>query len=140
MANAYLDESRIQMLKKRSNRCVCRFCGEPLEIRKIIFCDYEEARLEIFCSHCDRIEFGVEPEIYISAKYFVDTMEFNYFNQLEENEQTRKMTIAKVCDIMAWENKTLGFLNNDGFIVPLSIDLETVGEVLTFTDKDLLEF
>ena len=43
-------------------------------------------------------------------------MEFNYFNQLEENEQTRKMTIAKVCDIMAWENKTLGFLNNDGFI------------------------
>lgn len=60
------------MLKKRTKRCVCKYCGGKLKLRRIIFSEYEDARIEIFCSQCDRIEFGVEPEISRSAEYFVE--------------------------------------------------------------------
>ena len=129
---------RLQELRTRTARCCCRFCGSPLEIRKIIFTGYD-SRIEIFCSECDQIEYGTEPEIYTSAKYFVESMGFNYYTDLDDNEQTKKMNIAKVCDIMAWENKHLGFLNTDGFAVPLAINATVLGNVLVLDEDELEE-
>ena len=128
---------RLKELRARTARCCCRFCGSPLEIRKIIFTGYD-SRIEIFCSECNQIEYGTEPEIYLSAKYFVESMGFNYYTDLDDNTQTKKMNIAKVCDIMAWENKHLGFLNSDGFTVPLELNATVLGNVLVI-DEDELE-
>jgi len=132
-------EKRIDMLKKRTKRCVCKYCGGRLKLRRIIFSDYEDARIEIFCNSCDRIEFGVECEIYASAKFFVENTNFNCYPDLDNNERTQQMTIAKVCEIMAWQDQNLGLMNTEGFIVPITINENFVGECITLTDEDLLE-
>ena len=139
MSSLYLSESRIDNLKKRSKRCVCSYCGGLLTLRRIIFNDIEDARVEIFCDNCDRIEFGVEPEIYTSAKYFVEETKFNHFADLDENERTKQMNIAKVCDIMSWENMNLGFLNKEGFRVPVEMNENLLGECITLKEKDMEE-
>ena len=72
-------EDRVESLKKRTKRCVCKYCGSKLELRKIIYGDIENARVEIFCSECNRIEYGVEEEVYRVAKYFVEDMDFNAY-------------------------------------------------------------
>ena len=125
------------MLKKRTHRCVCKYCGGKLKLRQIIFSEFEDARTEIFCSDCDRIEFGVEKEIYDSAKYFVENSRFNCYPDLDDSENTKQMTIAKVCEIMSWENQNLGFLNSDGFVVPIHANENFVGECVTLSDDDL---
>ena len=135
--NIFVNESRVESLKKRAKRCNCKFCGSKLEVRRIIFSDYEDARFEIFCPECDRIEYGVEPEIYQSAVYLVDTLKFNHYAELSQNEQTRKMNIAKVCEIMAWVCKTLGFLSADGFKAAVNMDQVLLGENLILTDSEL---
>lgn len=99
-------EARTNMLKERARRCVCKYCGSPLKLHRIIFSEHEEARIEIFCSHCERIEYGVEPEVYASAKYFVDELKFNHYPDLDESETTRQMNIAKICEISNWVLKT----------------------------------
>ena len=66
-------ESRNERLRGRSKRCVCKYCGGELKIKSIIFNEFIEARSELYCPECDRIEFGVEPEIYQCAKYYVMT-------------------------------------------------------------------
>ena len=128
---------RVDMLKERSNRCVCKFCGGGLRVRQIIFTEYEEARIELFCKACDRIEFGVEPEIYRNAQYYVEETGFNCYPDLDDNERTRQMTIAKVCEIMPWENQNIGILTPEGFAVPLQMNQHYVGECLTLSDDDL---
>lgn len=133
----YKSEKRLAVLKKRTKRCVCKYCGGQLKLRRIIFSNYEDARIEIFCSSCDRIEFGVEPQIYQSAKYFVETSRFNCFTDLDDNVRTKQMTISKVCEIMAWENQMIGILDEDGFNRPLQMVENIVGECITLTDDDL---
>lgn len=135
----YQSASRLEMLRQRVRRCVCKYCGQPLYLRRIMFSDYEDARVEIFCEHCGRIEFGVEREIYASARYFVEEMGFDHYPELDDNAQTRQMNIAKVCEIMAWENQNLGFLSREGFMVPLKIDTSTLGECVMLKDEDLAE-
>lgn len=46
------------------------------------------------------------PEIYQSAENFVDNLEFNHYPDLDQNPRTRRMNIAKVCEVMAWGFKT----------------------------------
>lgn len=135
----FRSEKRLDMLKKRTRRCVCKYCGGKLKLRRIIFSDYEDARIEIFCSDCDRIEFGVEPAIYSSAKFFVANSKFNCYPDMDDNQQTKQMTIAKVCEIMAWENQNLGFLNSDGFVVPLNMNENFIGECITLSEDDLTD-
>ncbi|MBO5115580.1 MAG: hypothetical protein J6C02_05545, partial [Peptococcaceae bacterium] len=96
-----------------------------------------DSRIEIFCPECDQIEYGTEPEIYLSAKYFVETMGFNYYQDLDDNEQTKKMNIAKICDIMAWENKHMGFLKENGFAVPPDLNPTILGNMLVIDDDTL---
>ena len=133
----FKSQKRIDMLKKRTKRCVCKYCGGKLKLRRIIFSDFEDSRIEIFCKDCDRIEFGVEPEIYASAKFFVENSKFNCYPDLDDNEKTKQMTIAKVCEIMAWENQNIGSLDGSGFNIPLKLNAGFVGECVTLTEEDL---
>jgi len=135
----FKSQKRMDMLKKRTRRCVCKYCGGQLKLRRIIFSDYEDARVEIFCNHCDRIEFGVEPAIYHSARFFVENSRFNCYTDLDDNEKTKQMTVAKVCEIMAWQDQNLGFLNSDGFTVPLKLNENFIGECITLSEEDLDE-
>lgn len=135
----FKSEKRLSMLKKRTKRCVCKYCGGKLKLRRIIFSDFEDARIEIFCSSCNQIEFGTEREIYASAKFFVENSGFNCFPDLDDNENTKQMTIAKVCEIMAWENQNLGMLTPQGFTVPIQMNENFVGECITLSDEDLEE-
>ncbi len=123
-------ENRIEMLKQRTQRCVCKYCGGSLELRRIIFNDIEEVRVEIFCSHCDKIEFGIEPEIYMCAKNIVDNLEFNHYPELDSNEKTHRMNIAKVSEILTWGCRELGILKHEGFTVPLSDNMHAFSDLL----------
>ncbi len=136
---SFKSQKRIDMLKKRTKRCRCKYCGGRLKLRRIIFGDYEDARIEIYCNQCDRIEYGVEPEIYQSARYFVENSGFTCYPELDNNEKTKQMNIAKVCEIMAWENQNLGILNENGFKVPLEMNENFLGECITLSDADLDE-
>lgn len=128
---------RLRMLKMRAKRCVCKYCGGNLELRRIAFSDYGEARSELYCSTCQRIEFGTEKEIYQSARYFVEQFQFNHYPGLDDNEKTRRMNIAKVCEIMAWENKNLGFIDDNGFIVPVRPEGQQIGQTTIFEDAEV---
>lgn len=134
---SFKSQKRLNMLKKRTKRCKCKYCGGQLKLRRIIFSEYEEGRIEIFCNSCDRIEYGVEPEIYASAKFFVENSGFNCFPDLDNNEKTKQTTISKVCEIMAWQNQNLGIMNADGFCVPLKINENFTGDCITLSEDDL---
>lgn len=135
----FQSEKRLDMLKKRTKRCCCKYCGGNLILKKIVFSDFEDSRVEIFCEDCDRIEFGVEKEIYLSAKFFADETGFNCYPELEENARSQQMNIAKLCEIMEWENQNLGILDKNGFQVPLKLNENFLGECITLTERDLDE-
>lgn len=142
MLEEQLLETRAEQLKGRVNRCRCKYCGGKLELRRIIFSDYENSRVEIFCSKCDRIEYGIEPEIYRCAQYFVEEMGFTCYPDLDDNAYTRKMTIAKVCEILTWGIGQLGFLQDNGFVFKPRMDTTVLGDCLLVTDsalQDLLD-
>ena len=137
MHGLYGAEGRIEMLKNRTGRCVCKYCGGPLVLRRIIFHDVEDVRVEIYCENCDRIEFGVEPEIYSSARNFVDNLEFDCYEGLDANEKKRQMNIAKVSEILSWGCRNLGLLNQKGFQVPLQMKPSDWTECLVLSSEEL---
>ena len=137
MQNRDQAAGRVEELTARAKRCCCKFCGGHLIVRRIIFSEDEQARIELFCSQCDRIEYGVEPEIYSNAVCFVDHFHFNHYPDLDSNAQTRRMNIAKICDIMMWGDKNLGFLSEEGFTVPPQSQEMLIGECVVLTDADL---
>lgn len=120
----YHSEERLKMIAKRAKRCVCKYCGEKLNLQRIMFHDIKEARSEIYCKNCGKIEFGVEPEIYQCAQSFVDQCGYDHFPEFDDNEKKRQMNIAKTCEIMDWCCKELGILTQDGFKAefPISVD------------------
>ena len=130
-------QKRLAMLKARAKRCQCKYCGGQLVVRQLSFGSAQEARLEIFCRDCDRIEFGVEPEIYTNAKFFVEETGFNCYPDLDDSARTRQMTIAKVCEIMTWLSQNIGILTPEGFQVALMMNEHYIGECITLSDKDL---
>jgi hypothetical protein len=131
--------SRNERLRGRSKRCVCKYCGGELKIKSIIFNEFIEARSELYCPECDRIEFGVEPEIYRCAKYYVEEFKYNAYKELDDAVLTRQMTIAKVCEIMDWVVKNIGVANDNGFQVPLNMKSYLLGETIYLTDDTLKE-
>lgn len=131
-------QSRINELKARTKRCCCKFCGGELEVKRIIYSEYENSRIEIFCKNCERIEYGVEKEIYQSAEFFVDEMEFNHYPDLDDNKRRKQMNIAKVCEIMAWENRNMGFIDTNGFTVPVHMNPDVIGNSIVL-DSDALD-
>lgn len=131
--------NRMEELKGRAKRCCCKYCGGELTLRRIVYGDVEDARVELFCKQCNRIEYGVEHEIYLAAKYFVDEIGFNAFSDLDDNEKTRSMKVAKVCEIIAWGYKNLGHIDRNGFTVPVNVDKTLIGERLIIDEADLPE-
>ena len=111
---------RLEEIKKRSKRCVCKYCGGRLRVRMLDFGQIETANLEIFCENCDKIEYGVEPEIYHSAQYAVDILGFNAYQDRADNEQRRRLNIAKVCELLFWHDRELGILDQYGYKVPVA--------------------
>ena len=129
--------SRIKELKSRTARCVCRHCGHSLSLRKITYAAYDEAKIDIFCEYCDRIEFGVEPEIYKIAEYYVDEMQYDHYPELDDSTRKRRMNIAIICDILTWGYKSAGLLNKEGFTVELNHEQEIMGTSLAISDTEL---
>ena len=128
---------RLEEIKNRSKRCVCKYCGGRLRVRMLDFGQIETANLEIFCENCDKIEYGVEPEIYAVSKYFVEEFNFNIFPNNDISAKTTQLNIAKICDIIAWGCKNMGILSARGFNVPLDISKSILGEDVIFHDDDL---
>lgn len=102
-------------LTKRSERCVCKFCGYPLTPKFIIFNKYGGQGKELFCENCQRLEYGVEPEIYVLAEHFVDDFDFNYYLDMEENEESRRLNIAKVNELLSWAFHKMSLVDEEGF-------------------------
>lgn len=128
---------RTAMLEKRSERCVCKYCGSRLRIKSISFNEIIDGRSELYCSKCGRIEFGVEPEIYASAKYFVDEFDYNGYPELDNTAETKQMSVARVSDMMNWLVESLGIVDEAGFNVPIRWDANRIGECLHLTDAGL---
>lgn len=108
--------NRKERLEERALRCCCKQCGGSLETRIVIFNRYGGSGIELYCPHCEKIEYGTEKEIYEAAKEFVDSIGFNYYLDLEENERSYMLNIAKVCEIMGWGARYWGILNEKGFL------------------------
>lgn len=130
-------KTRTESLKNRKKRCCCKFCGGKLSLKRISFSQFEADKVELYCEHCNRIEFGVEPEIYHSAENFVDELDFNYYSDINDYERNRQMSIAKICEIIAWSFKDLGLTDIDGFTIPINKEAHHWEECLVVDDKDL---
>lgn len=128
---------RLQELRQRAARCRCRYCGHPLTLRKITYAAYDEAKIELYCEHCNRIESGVEPEIYKIAAYYVDEMKYDHYPNLDNSVRKRRMNIALICDILTWGFKNSGLLDKDGFNISLKIDEDLMGEAFSIPDSYL---
>lgn len=134
MEKNIISEERVQELRKRTKRCVCKYCGGPLKIKLLDFGQIETANLEIFCEKCNLIEYGTEPEIYHSAVYLVDTLGFNAYPDRTDNAATRRLNIAKISELIAWHECQIGLLDEDGYRVPVKKDLQA----LDFGDGSLI--
>ena len=107
--------NRQLMLEQRAKICCCRSCGSHLEVRMWVYNKYGGAGAELYCPNCNKLEYGTAPEIYDVAKDFIDSVEFNYYPDLEDNSDVYKMNVAKVCEMLAWCCKEWGVLDNQGF-------------------------
>lgn len=133
------DNERLEELKVRTKNCCCRYCGGDLKLRRILYGLADGGRVEIFCDDCDRIEYGVNKEIYHVAKYFEDEFQLNLYPENDDSLQTYQMNVAKICDIIAWGCKNLGLLDERGFKVPVDISGSILGEEVVLYDMDLDE-
>lgn len=128
---------RVERLKERVKQCCCKYCGGQLQVRQIIFQTQVDARVELYCDQCQKIEYGVEKEIYASSKAFVLATQFNYFEDVDDSEQRLQMNIAKVCSMTSWQLKFLGLLKDDGFTVPVHVNEYESDQCTTIEDSDL---
>ena len=116
---------RVIELRERAKRCKCKYCGSELRLKQIIYDDTIDPRVEIFCNHCDRIEYGVEPEIYSMAKYFVDEIGFDHYPEMDNN-LTKERAF-----------KGVDYLDMDGFKYPISMDKHLIGESVAIDLEEL---
>lgn len=131
-------ENRMEILKKRKRHCVCRFCGNKLELKRMLFHDIDEARTEIFCYQCERIEYGTEREIYEVARCFVEEFAFDFHMGEGNKEKNKRYTIAKICDILGWGLRKMGYLDAEGFRIKPELDMRFMQEAFLLSDKDLM--
>lgn len=105
-----------QKIIKRTEHCVCKMCGGPLEARIMIYNKYGGQGVEMYCPHCGRIEYGTEKEIFSLAEDFVQNVEFDYFVEMEEGERNYQLNVAKICEVLGWCFRKLGVIDEDGVI------------------------
>lgn len=133
MNEIYDYENRVEKLHKRKLHCCCKYCGQALELRPIIFSENDAARVELYCPHCRKIEFGVEKEIYAVAEYFVEEIGFQCYTELNNLVLQKQMNIAKVADIISWGFVNLGYINENGFCYPIKVSDVLLHESLNLT-------
>ena len=131
-------EERVNELKQRVERCCCKYCGSKLTLRQLVFHEIEGARLEIYCTHCRKIEYGVEQEIYQSAKKFVSNTEYNHFPDMQESDQRKEMNIAKICEIMTWAYRDAGLLTSAGFVIPIQVAIDDLDGCLVLSSSQIV--
>ncbi len=117
-------------LLERSKRCVCKHCGSALEVRMVIFCQYGGQGLELYCPACERLEYGIDPEVYQLAKEFVENYEFNYYLDMAEGERNKQLNIAKVGEIIGWLLNRLALYDENGLQKELIIKSALAGNSL----------
>ena len=93
---------------------VCKHCGGKLSTSLVIYDIYGGVGVELYCPRCEKNDFGVEPEVYALAEYFVQNFQFNYFLDMEENDLNEQLNIAKIADILSWLLKSLDLLDSCG--------------------------
>ena len=128
---------RVDLLKTRTKRCVCKYCGGNLDLKYVAFSEAIDIRAEIYCPRCAKIEFGVEREIYTSARSFVQATGFNCFPDKDDNEITHRMTIGKVCEIIDWHDTNVGLLDENGYRVTLDEGSQLYKNDLFLTNEDI---
>lgn len=134
-----MDTPRVIELRKRARRCKCKYCGGNLRLKQIVYGKTIEPRIEIFCENCKRIEYGIEPEIYEMAKYYVDEFSFDCYPELDDSISKERMNVAKVAEIIYWGMNGVGYADMGGFIYPIKIDKKMVGESIEFDMDELAE-
>lgn len=110
------DDRYYVFLRERANRCCCKYCGGELEIRRLTYSNCDIVRLELYCNSCERIEFGIEKILFQKATYFIEETGFDYYPDVYDGNQKQQMNTAKVCEIIGWMFKDMGWLNDAGFI------------------------
>lgn len=80
------------------------------------------------------IEYGVEPEIYRNAVYLVEHLGFNAYPDRAEDAATRKLNIAKVCDLISWHERQIGILDQNGYQIELHENLD----ILDYADGSII--
>lgn len=101
-------------LIRRAERCCCKMCGAPIKPKLVLYDRYGGHGVELYCEHCQKIEYGTEPEIFQLAQKFIETFEFNYFPEMEENERCEQLNVAKMCDIISWIFEEIDLLDDTG--------------------------
>ncbi len=103
-----------KVLDERAARCVCKLCGGELQKKVVVYNKYGGSGLELYCPACEKIEYGTEPEIFALASDFVDSVEFDYFPDMEGGALHEQLNIAKVCDVLGWIYRRTGVLDGEG--------------------------
>lgn len=132
-----VNSQRKMELRERVKRCCCSYCGSELILRRITSGMVDEGRVEIFCPQCNRIEYGIEPEIFAAAKYYVNTLRFDHYPDLDDSQRKERMNIAKVSEIIQWGLKNLGLLEKRGFTSEIKMDKALIGQDLLISEKQL---
>lgn len=132
-----MNTPRAMALRTRAQRCRCKYCGGKLRLKQIVYGSVIEPRIELFCEDCQRIEYGVEPEIYILAKYYVDAFGCDYYTELDASLVKDRMNIGKICEIMFWALNGLNIVNMEGFNVPIKMDNNYIGESIVYDLDDI---
>lgn len=112
------DEKNLKALKsslfQRAERCICRQCGGKIVPSIVILDQYGGQEMDLYCPQCERVDFGIEPEIYDMAKVFIERFEYNYYVDMEEGERLTKLNTGKIVEMLSWFLKNLGLVDQDG--------------------------
>lgn len=100
-----MNSQKVENIDYRLEHYVCKYCGGKLEKRLIIYNQYGGQGIDLYCPACGKVEFGIDPNLYMLAKAYVDKFEFNYYTDMQENIRNYQMNIAKVATICDWLKK-----------------------------------
>ena len=62
---------------------------------------------------CQRIEYGVEKELFALANKFIKETEFNYFLDMPEDKCSLALNKAKIGELFSWLFYELGLCDKD---------------------------
>lgn len=132
-----LQSTQLAALQDRAKRCVCKYCGSKLVLRKLTYGKIEEGRVEIFCPNCNRVEYGVEPEIYEAAKYLVKEINWDYFSEVENCLKKDRMNMSKAAEVISYGLDALGLLDEQGFRCKVEMKKDLLHEDILLSDNEI---